>query len=281
MKPCLNREIKVVVCDIDGTLTRSGEVIPSPYTLDVIERLHAKGIEFGIASGRSVPQLVNLRKKWGLSFDFDLVIGLNGSELFNKKTGRHDIMYGLTEKDIEEVITTLINRYPYIKPSMYRDGKRQVIVEDEAALFSKFKSGMDNHVVEDISEFWSEPCSKIMFRSDNDYDEEFVDFCHKFSNERFKCAQTQSNYMEFVNANASKGSVLESYCKINGVDINNVAAFGDMPNDNEMLEAAGLGVVMINGMPETKAYADVETEFSNDEDGCAKFIEKYILNEQE
>lgn len=43
-----------------------------------------------------------------------------------------------------------------------------------------------------------------------------------------------------------------------------------------MLKTVGMGVAMANGMPEAKAAADRLTD-SNDEEGVARFIEKYIL----
>ena len=45
------KEIKLVVCDIDGTLITDKREF-TPKTKEVIERLHAHGVLFGIASGR-------------------------------------------------------------------------------------------------------------------------------------------------------------------------------------------------------------------------------------
>ena len=73
MKTSSNK-YKLVVCDIDGTLTHDGTIIPSPHTLEVIEKLHSSNIGFGLASGRDIGQLQNLKYDWNLSFDFDLII---------------------------------------------------------------------------------------------------------------------------------------------------------------------------------------------------------------
>lgn len=43
-----------------------------------------------------------------------------------------------------------------------------------------------------------------------------------------------------------------------------------------MLEYAGLGIAMANAMEETKALADYITD-SNNDDGVAKAIEKFVL----
>ena len=47
-------------------------------------------------------------------------------------------------------------------------------------------------------------------------------------------------------------------------------------NDQTMLENAGLGVAMANSAPYIQQMANIVTE-SNNEDGIAKVIEKYIL----
>ena len=56
-------------------------------------------------------------------------------------------------------------------------------------------------------------------------------------------------------------------------------AVGDSHNDYKMLQAAGLGVAMANASPEIKAIADVHTA-SNEEDGVAKAIQRYVFQEQ-
>eukprot|EP00959_Pyramimonas_sp_CCMP1952_P114238 2388485-Pyramimonas_sp.AAC.1 len=54
-------------------------------------------------------------------------------------------------------------------------------------------------------------------------------------------------------------------------------AVGDGENDIEMLQLAGIGVAMANGAPKTLAIADAIVG-SNDEDGVAEAIEKFILD---
>ena len=44
-------------------------------------------------------------------------------------------------------------------------------------------------------------------------------------------------------------------------------------NDRDMLEKCGLGVCMINGDDETKKISDVITQYDNNHDGVAKYIE--------
>ncbi|MBZ2049269.1 HAD hydrolase family protein, partial [Streptococcus sanguinis] len=55
-----------------------------------------------------------------------------------------------------------------------------------------------------------------------------------------------------------------------------IMAMGDANNDIEMLQFAGLGIAMGNASEYVKSLANDVTA-SNEEDGVARAIEKYIL----
>ena len=48
-------------------------------------------------------------------------------------------------------------------------------------------------------------------------------------------------------------------------------------NDLSMFESCGIKVAMNNGNEKLKKKADFITSYTNNEDGVAKFIERYIL----
>ena len=83
-------------------------------------------------------------------------------------------------------------------------------------------------------------------------------------------------YTEITNENTNKWNALEFLIQKLGIEREEVIAIGDNVNDQTMLENAGLGVAMANSAPYVQKMADVVTE-SNNEDGVAKAIEKYIL----
>ncbi len=57
-----------------------------------------------------------------------------------------------------------------------------------------------------------------------------------------------------------------------------MVAIGDNENDISMFQVAGLAVAMENGGEDiVKEYSHVVTD-TNDQDGVAKAIEKYVLN---
>ena len=56
-------------------------------------------------------------------------------------------------------------------------------------------------------------------------------------------------------------------------------AIGDSMNDESMLRWAGYSVAMKNADSKLKEIAVFVTDKSNDEDGVAEVIERYILHE--
>jgi hydroxymethylpyrimidine pyrophosphatase-like HAD family hydrolase len=75
---------------------------------------------------------------------------------------------------------------------------------------------------------------------------------------------------------ADKGCALQVICDHYGIDRKEVMAMGDSFNDIAMIEWAGVGVAMGNAYDMVKDAADYVTT-SNDEDGVAEAIRKFVL----
>jgi hydroxymethylpyrimidine pyrophosphatase-like HAD family hydrolase len=83
--------------------------------------------------------------------------------------------------------------------------------------------------------------------------------------------------IDILPPDASKGIGVEKLALINKFAPENVMAIGDNFNDLEMLEYAGTAVVMGNASPELLERPEFSTTLSNDENGVALAIEKFIL----
>ena len=77
----------------------------------------------------------------------------------------------------------------------------------------------------------------------------------------------------------TKARTLERYAAELGIERKEVMAFGDMPNDLEMLTWAGRGYAMADGHPEVVAAVD-RTAPAFTEDGVAQVIEEYLARER-
>ena len=82
--------------------------------------------------------------------------------------------------------------------------------------------------------------------------------------------------IDVISRGCTKGSTLAEYVQRRGWSRQEVLAIGDNLNDREMLEYAGIPIVMGNCVPELKAEGWRET-LTNDEGGVAAAIHKYAF----
>jgi hypothetical protein len=82
--------------------------------------------------------------------------------------------------------------------------------------------------------------------------------------------------VDVIAAGCSKGATLAEWVRRRGWSREDVMAIGDNLNDMEMLQYAGLPVVMGNSVPELKSLGWRET-LSNDQGGVAAAIELYAF----
>jgi hydroxymethylpyrimidine pyrophosphatase-like HAD family hydrolase len=84
--------------------------------------------------------------------------------------------------------------------------------------------------------------------------------------------------VDVIRWGCSKGVALAEWAQRRGIAREDVMAIGDNWNDREMLEFAGLPVVMANSVPELKSLGWPVT-LSNDESGVAEAIRTYALRQ--
>ena len=84
-----------------------------------------------------------------------------------------------------------------------------------------------------------------------------------------------SALLEISGPGVSKASTLALSCAERGISAEEVVAFGDMPNDVEMLTWAGRSYAMGNAHPDVLAAASGQTA-PNNEDGVAIVIERLL-----
>jgi len=76
---------------------------------------------------------------------------------------------------------------------------------------------------------------------------------------------------------ATKQHALAELCRTYAIPAERVMAVGDSRNDVPMMQWAGLGVAMGNALPEVRDAVATHTA-SNDDDGVAEAIERYVLS---
>ena len=93
---------------------------------------------------------------------------------------------------------------------------------------------------------------------------------------KYEITSSVPEYIEFVKKGIKKSEAIKFIMEKYQIKQEEVMTMGDGENDIEMLKFAGLGVAMENAREDVKKVANVVST-SNNEDGVANAIEKYIL----
>ena len=269
------KKIELVLCDVDGTLITDDQKM-LPNTKKMIDLLHHRGIRFGIASGRPLDEISKKAEIWGFDYQFDVLIGMNGSELWDERKQQQFDYYKLTREWMKEIIE-LMEPY-HTNPFVYFHDIMLCALNDENMKNSSRKNGKKAVEVTDISEIYAEENAKIMFRIKESQMSEIEEMLKKLD-APYMGFKTQSTLIEFADKRTSKAFTMKKYCEMNQISLDNVLSFGDMTNDNQMLECSGWGVCMLNGSDDTKLAADDITEKSNNEDGFAFYMKKHFWDQ--
>jgi Cof subfamily protein (haloacid dehalogenase superfamily) len=93
---------------------------------------------------------------------------------------------------------------------------------------------------------------------------------------RAMAVRSQSYYLDFVALGVDKGLAVRELSKTIGIPCAQIVALGDMENDVPMFHQAGFGIAMGNASDAVKRQAR-EATLTNDDDGFAAAVEKFIL----
>ena len=93
---------------------------------------------------------------------------------------------------------------------------------------------------------------------------------------RINVYRSEAFYLELVPKGIDKAASLSRLLERTRIKQEEVIAIGDGFNDVSMIRFAGLGVAMANAQPPVKANADRITQYTNDEDGVARFIQELL-----
>lgn len=268
--------IKAIMCDVDGTLLND-EGIVSPYTVEMIKKARDQGILFGLSTGRDVNSVKTLLKEWGIDGLVDAIVGTGGAEICDFSLGIEEQSYPLAGELIHDIM------------KHFEDMDVNFAIPWEGILYAPQDDRHIRHLsigdkvpykVADFDEFLKEPKPKLIIVCDEETMDSVIERSQTFKNDQYKSSslKTASVLYEYMDPRISKTHGLMQVMEMHHIDMKELCTFGDADNDYDMTLNAGVGVVMNNGSEKTKSVADYITD-DNNHDGIGKFIEKYILGE--
>ena len=282
-------EIKIIALDLDGTLLDSEKRL-SEVNRDALARATEKGVLIVPTTGRffgMMPPAVR-----DLPF-VRYAITINGAQVYDRETDTA-IVRDEIPLDTALAIMETLDRYDVIY-DCYRQnwGWMTAALQEKAADYAT-----NDHYLKMVREFRRPvpelkahlretaadgDVQKVMLFATNRERSTAIDCLRKLSDElaaRFpeiKVTASTWNNIELNIKSAHKGNALRRFAEHLGFGLENCMAFGDGMNDFTMVEAAGLGIAMANAEPEVKRVAK-DVVPSNDEDGVAKGIDKWIFS---
>lgn len=272
-------KVKLIVSDVDGTLLTSDRRL-SNENIAAIKKAKEQDIKFTISTGRVVSMLDYYIKTLEITTP---VIAYNGAVAWDPVTKEtiydipmdKDELYELLDlckfyKLDYGVMTMGIN---YFSPNSLRIERYQGYNEFakskgmsimEVGIFDENHSCIDGVKVYKL----------LVTEKDSKKINVMVD--HLQSMKKVAYTFSEPTLLDISERSADKGLGVKKLAEYYGLKAEEVCALGDYDNDISMLSYAGFSVAMGNAQPNVKEHAFYVTA-SNDENGLAQVIEKYIL----
>ncbi len=292
--------IKLVVCDLDGTLLNSNQEL-SAFNAHMLKKAQSLGMEYMIATGRNNKLIRPFMEKYDLKCGCIL---MNGAEV----------------RDKEENILSTINVDKAIIQSLHQDlikegylpfyttndgvyyegpdeklrvgiGYRQQCLDRKCRnipLDDAIRIGMETPYakglikVESLQEFNDETIEIrkiVVFHTDVEKNATMINVLEtKYPN--LAIAGSYPEDIEINDIQAQKGYGLEKAVAVLGIEKDEVAVFGDGLNDASMFKVFPNSYAPENSVPYIKEMAH-EIIPSNDNDGVGKKIEELLKENEE
>jgi len=247
----MTAKYRLLALDMDGTLLNDEQII-TPATVKWIQKAVDAGVHVCLSTGRAFVSALPYAEQLGLETP---MITVNGSEVWRAP---HEI-YRRSLMD------------PMLVRKMYELAKEDDIWFWAYSLDKVHKQ--DNWDGDVAGREWL----KFGYHTEDD------DLRHKLLLQLqdmggLEITNSSPHNLEINPLGVNKASGIKEVCQLLGIDMSQVIAVGDSLNDLAAIQQVGLGVAMGNAQETVRQEADVVVA-SNNEDGIAEVIQKYIFTE--
>ncbi|WP_462410513.1 Cof-type HAD-IIB family hydrolase [Neobacillus sp. Marseille-QA0830] len=284
--------MRLIAIDMDGTTLNSQSKI-SQRTVDVIKKAQEQGHIVAVMSGRHITGITSLLYEYGI----ECPIGTsNGNATFVE--GKMIDLVSLDSRQNEKILYKLDEEFlPYklstiqgvFAPKDWETRFQQMISSefapeefvknDHYKKFCKSPNELGQNLFQSTDEILGNPDMKVQ----NCYVLSFIaeqttrlkDYLSSIDG--VEVTSSLPIGMDILHSEGNKGHGLEVLAEHFHIPLEDTIAIGDEQNDIPMFKKAGLAIAMGNAHDQVKELCDAVT-LTNDEDGVAYAIEKYVLN---
>jgi len=295
---------KLLALDMDGTLLNENKEI-SKENIIAIKKAKQLGVKIVIASGRTIQGIEKYLEQLDLLSDDNYCVVCSGAVVMNN-TKKIIIQSNPLSYEEFTYVFELVKQL-HITLNMYSDESilihssnyysrfdaiannmplkimdfnsldkntlitKIMLINEDLSIVEEMQALFPNIIVEEIDIKAKEDYNKELFKDISKLPRSFL--------ERFTVSKVTPFNVEVMKKSSNKRSGLEKIAEQFKIKPSEIICIGDSGNDKQMIEYAGLGVAMGNAFQEIKEIANYVT-FTNEGNGVAHVIEKFILNYQ-
>ena len=276
--------VRLIALDIDGTLLDERSRLPE-INRDAVAEAASRGIEIALVTGRRYDFATPIARQ----FPCPLTMIVNNGALVKSSAGETYLVHLLDRGIAGRVLDAATGFRDLASVCFNRASKDQVIYEHidwQDPLRGGYFERNREYLAEmsPLRDCLTEDPIQVMFTGYANQVRGVESFLSElpFASE-YSLAMTVYDHRDFglvdvIAAGCSKGATLAEWVRRRGWSREDVMAIGDNLNDLEMLQFAGLPVVMGNSVPELKNLGWRET-LSNDQGGVAAAIARYAYGD--
>lgn len=263
--------IRLVATDLDGTLLQPDGTV-SARTLEVLDAVDALGVLVVFVTGRPIRWMESL---WQHVGDHGLAICSNGGVLYDVP-GRAVLEARTIPREVGlEVAERIRDAVP---GSFFALEKTTGFGREDTFPVPPHPQEGEPPQVGPLDEVFDHDVVKMLALHQDHAPLDYWQRVEAAAAGAVTTTWSSTNALvEMSGAGVTKASTLARVCAERGVDASEVVAFGDMPNDVDMLRWVGTSYAMENGHAHAREAAE-HLAPRNDEDGVAQVLERLLLS---
>lgn len=262
--------IKLVATDLDGTLLRTDKTV-NAWTRSVLDAVQERGVPVVPVTARQPRGLTPIAEGCGLT---GWAICVNGALAMHLTTGEVAFEHLI---DVDSMATLTAAAREHFPGTVF------ATVRDRGATFGlepayRALTGPTDHqpamlesVDMELPEVIAQPALKLLARHPEIPALDLAAHLTSLGLDGVHITTSGADFVEMAAGGVTKATAVAELCRTLGVAQADVAAFGDAPNDREMLAWAGHSYAMDGAVDEVLAVATGRAG-SNDDDGVARTL---------
>lgn len=262
--------IKLVVCDLDGTLI-GDDLALSARLHRAVHRAREQDVSVTIATGRGFPSTRRFAHELGntapvVCYQGAQIRTMEGALLFESTLARGHLppVIRFCQEGGWEIGV-------YCEDEIYQTTRMY-----DQAFYDRWFS-LPVHLITDLMDALPhDPTKFIVTAPGREQGDQLERELCALAGGTYQVVRSHALFVEGLAPNVSKGAGVARLATRLGVRQEDVMAIGDSDNDSSMVAWAGIGVAMGNASPEVKRVASILAP-TQDEDGAAWAIERYVL----